>query len=751
MAHSLKYWYEQKQKDGRIVRLEILQKDYADAPMEIGPVVQGLHLDIQGQTEDIDAPIVKTSLTMTFVDAPDHEEAATKKCGDWIEFYTPDSTAWRVILKATDSDGAFYDVWSGYITPDSYSEELRYRGSVSVIARDNIGHMQDFTFDKADFAAVEFDTGKDMVSLYYLIEIASDKAGILMDISYGNGNHQLKSNGGDWAIFTLMNASAFEGMNYYDAIEKVLYSLGMVMRYVGENTIVICPIRYLPFFKKDYITQVDILSPIFEAYATRELAPAVKKIEETVDYDIEKIEFPVVGENEFTGEKDMNLVQGNSVDKLSEGWYIENTTSGYGWCNPDYPLFFNPHGYTFKYGDEDKNLTWIGANTYDIDSLFSKIYAEYSRYIVATSLEINITFGQVYFLTSAGVLYASSDQIKSCILYIKVVNDGNTYYLQQDGTWGTSIAKYKMDIPGGRISLPIGFGENISGSALLAVQIVRVLTEEGAAQPRARYIPIREASFSQGTALREKNSVNTIYDENNNVILTRDPDFGPSYDNVFLPEIIKNGFFIGGASEGEYHPAKEWGWTEPAESEEDMLQLAAYIHMQLLCYHSKPNNIISGTIVNADVTTPAAIYEWRGSKHILVGGSMNFLSGHIEGATLREFLPYAKMWLPHTDIDFAEVSYEGGNVYVQFFADDDYFWEVVTPDWITANITSGSGSAVITLQVDSTRIERGGEVYIGPAVVKIVQKAVGHFNTDYNDDFHVFRDFGSDYFIGDIN
>jgi hypothetical protein len=175
------------------------------------------------------------------------------------------------------------------------------------------------------------------------------------------------------------------------------------------------------------------------------------------------------------------------------------------------------------------------------------------------------------------------------------------------------------------------------------------------------------------------------------------------------------------------------------------------VHKELLCYHSKVNNLLSGDIVNADMIDPRTIWKWKGKEHLLLSGSYNFLSSQLEGASLREFVRYEKMWLPHTDIDVAEVSYTGGSVTVKFIADDRVSWNVTTPEWILPSVKTGSGTADITLFVQSSRIGREGLVQIGPAVVKVIQKAVGDFNTDYNDDFKVFRDFNGDYYIGDIN
>ena len=137
MAYLLKY-YKELVSHGHRWRLEIHQDtDDASEAVEIGPVLQGLSLIMQGDQADIDTPIVKTSLEMVFVDAPDLEDE--RKCGYWEEFYTSSATEYRVRLM---KDGAVE--WTGYVTPDSFSESLQYRGSVTIIARDNLGALQDY-------------------------------------------------------------------------------------------------------------------------------------------------------------------------------------------------------------------------------------------------------------------------------------------------------------------------------------------------------------------------------------------------------------------------------------------------------------------------------------------------------------------------------------------------------------------------------------------------------------------------------
>ena len=646
MAYALRYYKEIAQTDGGVVRLEIHKKDSTTSAVEIGAVVQGLSLEIQGQQDDIDTPIQKTSLHMTFVDASDIENG--QKNGFWEEFYTPDALMWKVVLKAKDAgETSFRTIWGGYVTPDSFSEDLVYRGSVSITARDNIGHMQDFPFDALG--------DKDgLISLYNLVSMGWEKIQSPMDLLW---------NGLDWlscndviAYHTLMNVSQFKDMNWYKAIETALASYGAVMRYAGENEVYVTTLRYMPSLGRN-IDLMDRIEPVFIAGAQRELVPAVKRIEESVRYDIKEAIFKPVTSSDYTGDIDTFTIVGNSVDKTGIATPINNRTSGSGWCNPEYSLFFNPNMYEFGTGNEDAKYMWLSANNgYYYESGKGVRYAEYSRYVNAESLVLNLQFGSSYYFAINGKLYSNSDALQKCLIVVKAIQNGVTSYLQTDGSWNTDVIGIEVPIEGNRIALPIDASE-FTGTIFVAVQIHQILTE-ASEKSMARYVPLYSASFSHGKSLREKNTVNTIYNADNNVILSRDPEIGPAFDKVALPEIIKNGIFYRNGD--EILPARLWSWGGSEQ------QMAVWNHLQLLCYYAKPNNLISGTIVNADITRVAAIYEWNHAEHILVSGRYNFLNGHIEGAVLREFARYEDMWsevagaaMPETEQD-SRSNVEGG-------------------------------------------------------------------------------------------
>ena len=635
MAHVLKYYKELTNKDGSVTRLEI-HRDNSDGlawiAKEIGPVLQQLSLNLQGDTEDIDAPIVKTSLNMTFVDAPDHAQASARKCGDWDEFYTSDSTKWMVVLKAKRAGASsFSTLWSGYLTPDSYSEQLRYRGSVTFVARDNIGHMQDFPFDAEGDA-------DGMISLYELVQAAWAKIESPMELLW-RASEWLET-GGVEAFNTIMNVSAFDGMNWYEAVEKALYSYGAVLRYIGGNEVMVTTLRYLPSYGGN-IDRLQRIEPVFVTGAQRELIPAVRRIEESAEYKIEDMIAKPVQVDQFTGETQKFQIQGNSVDFDGVAWPISQKESGHGWCNPELSLFFNPSAYDFASEQgEDANSMFIACNLYQLESLFSAHYAEYSRYMLPKDVTWRMRVGAPYRIANA-TLYPSNYVVQECSVVVSVEQGGVTHYLQQSGEWGATKVRIKTGLEGTEFFLNIPVSAVFtSGQVLLKVQVHQILTtkkdDKNVPYP-ALVVPVYMTSINASYALCKRNNFNTNYSERNNVILSRDPELAPALNEVPFPEIIKNGIFY--RSGGVILPAKKWSWNGSQEQ-----HLALYNHLQLLCYHAKPFNVITGAIVNADLTRVNVIYEWHGAEHILISGSYDYLSGRIEGAVLREFSRYDEMW-----------------------------------------------------------------------------------------------------------
>ena len=625
MGYGLRYYKEIPQQGGGCIRLEIYKKGSTAAAMEIGAVLRTLALEVQGQQDDIDAPIVKTSLTMSFVDAYDLENG--KKNGFWEEFYSPDAVMWKIIVLAKDAkENAFREVWGGYVTPDSFSESLTYRGDVTIIARDNIGHLQDFPFDAEGDA-------DGMISLYDLINAGWEKIESPMQLDWAAAEMWLQTDGVS-ARDTLLNVSAFADKNWYEVVDNVLYSYGAVMRYVGDSIVHICPLRYLPnqgFASMEIIPRNE---PVFSAGAERELIPAAKRIEERAEYELESLVFEKLPNSAYTGEIERFQIEGNSVDLDGIAYSVSKKTSGEGWCCPHLSMFFDASQYEFYNNeDADKAYNFLVCNEYGGEGVFTYgRYAEYSRNFYGKSVLFEMRFGQPYAFTQAGQLrqwYA----LENVTITVLAEKNGVTSFLQQDGTWATDSAA--IVLPADNLSLAIPISD-FNGGVLLKIQIHHIKTT-GAAKSVANYIPLYNASLSPLDAMRESNSVNTNYNEGNNVTFSREPKIAPAYDVVALPAFIKNGIFY--RSGDAILPARSWSWTGGIPQ-----QMAVYNHLQVLAYYAKPFNLISGTILNADITRAAAVYVWKGAEHILLSGRYNFLTGQIEGAMLREFYRYDDLW-----------------------------------------------------------------------------------------------------------
>ena len=129
MAYGLWLYKEIETKQGSR-RIEIHKRNYTGASIEIDALADdGVVLSMDGG--DITDPIIGTTLSLSIIDT---EQIDTSL------FFTPDATLYRVQLFF----GATLE-WSGYLTPDSYSENLAYRDIVSLVARDNLGRLNDYT------------------------------------------------------------------------------------------------------------------------------------------------------------------------------------------------------------------------------------------------------------------------------------------------------------------------------------------------------------------------------------------------------------------------------------------------------------------------------------------------------------------------------------------------------------------------------------------------------------------------------
>ena len=260
-------------------------------PYEIGGFVAA-NLVLQGQQSDVFSPVTKTSLEIVLVDVADSptytQSGTTVKRGQWEEFFTPDSTKYKVVLSRLTgtNNSTATPIWTGYVTPDSYEEQLIYHGVISIIARDNLGHLNDLDFD-----GVEDEGG--MVSIGSLVAQALAKVGAmsLKDLSsdFSSGNHILCQDAAkELTAVNLknlyVNITACRGRKWLAVVEDALESTGLTLRYNFDNTFLLAEMGMIPEYLDGTRAGGSARSfKMLQSSGRRAFVPAARAIEETFD------------------------------------------------------------------------------------------------------------------------------------------------------------------------------------------------------------------------------------------------------------------------------------------------------------------------------------------------------------------------------------------------------------------------------------------------------------------------------------
>lgn len=653
MAYTRKY-YKNIESQGNYWTLNIYQDtDLAIDPKEIGPVLQGLRLVMQGDQADIDTPIVKTSLEMVFVDAPDLED--DRKNGFWEEFYTSSSTEYRVELIRNGSKE-----WSGYITPDSFSEDLRYRGSVTIIARDNLGALQDFEYD-----AAPNDAG--LISLWDLVYIGLNTVSCPMTLSYSEvgsrGFPYTPDSSSTAPIYKAMfNHSAFVEKTWQSVIEGVLYATGLTLRYIGGNKILLAPLRDIPLYDKTYWWNIDILDTRFIAYGRRELTPAVKSIKEEVNFTIfDNIIDSATPKSAYGSES--TYTYGNSMasdpyiqmpvhavtDGLFKGIYASES------------VFLNAFQYPIKreysYGKggdiHDPNIMYVAGNR-----VGKTLKKGFTVRIPAGSYKITMQLNKVV------ALYDDNTTIGYADYAIEWWRFGySAVFNGDDGSVKTLNNRAGTDVttPSWSDGAFIGY-HALSGTTLPNDIESPVLTTEVEGtltiQLMTADFPLNRSEISKGgymgvaniqivtvdnstRPIKENLKITTNYNASNNIILNRKPEYAANDSGIIVPRQIENAYYVLNR-DNEYISTERWVFT----NNEQPQPLAVLIHQQLLAYYAKPNNVLTGELAIDDPRFDA-LYRWNGVNHMLISGTLNILTGRMENAVLRQFTRYDHMWETH--------------------------------------------------------------------------------------------------------
>lgn len=275
MAYKLKYYKVlpgvKLSSGGKSnLTLNIYEKDYTGTSKQIDALTS---LILEADCQDAQSPIQKVILRIGLADRPEMPDTDTRKYGGWEEFFTPDATRYLVEMLVAGSA-----IWKGYITPDAWSETLDFHASVSVTARDNIGHLEDF----------EFASDSELISVDEIISSAMALIEPQFTIIYDYANdYTIESEDGISITDAYVNTSLFTGKSWYEVLESVLTSLGMCIRYVGWNQYFIGFLRYVSQYNGGTTVQNYL-----RGSATLTLAPAYREIIEDDAYDFEEFGMP---------------------------------------------------------------------------------------------------------------------------------------------------------------------------------------------------------------------------------------------------------------------------------------------------------------------------------------------------------------------------------------------------------------------------------------------------------------------------
>lgn len=532
MAYGLKYY--KLIQDAHLssgsratLELDILEKDYTGTSKEIDALTS---LVLEADCQDATNAIQKTILKIGLSDRPDIEDTDTRKYGSWEEFYTPDSTKFKVTISIASSVR-----WSGYITPDDWSESLDYHASVNITARDNIGHLEDFDFEPTS----------GLMSVHDIIKSAFALIDPPYSITYDyNGDYTLETEDGKSIASAKINTSLYKGKTWYDVLDSVLTSLGMCVRYVGNNTYLVGFLRYSTMYAGGIKAE-----PYFRGSATLTLTPAYKSIVEEDKYDFADLETPdyqtPVLEN--SNSKEVTYSQetlGSTTTKTTTVTYASIYTEEPGWSS-------NIHCIDDGINTDGKFDRFKGALV-PLSSITTFNFG--SIHNIPVQIKFSTILGAFSVVGDKRLDLLIADRVNVLIsIYRKYTNDSGdtvTRYLNVANNQWQDTSVYKTltltasnkDQLEQSIYVPIDSSTSEGGSLHLQFYFSGItvsFTSQLGANYMGIYLPIEEVGISADENFKykkiETNKVVTVNDERFNMTKKLTPDiFALSHDDVTI-------------------------------------------------------------------------------------------------------------------------------------------------------------------------------------------------------------------------
>ena len=667
--YNIKYYAVFKNEKGHYYRIDVYQRDYLGPFMVMGDLC-GCVLEVQGNMGDIISPIVKTQLRFSLVDSSDKTATQTTKYGDWQEFFTPDDTLYKVQLSCGYREYDMSPEWTGYITPDSWKEDLDYRGIITITARDNIGHLKDFQFDDNPSLATPNEHGLTKIRELFLGAL------LLVDFPMPTEIEGQNSSQYGPAVPTMegglslvedgwVNTSIFEGMNWYEVLEQTLEAVGYTFRFVGNNKCEIACLRNLP--KLGNNTE-DTHNQVLEFYGgTLELDPAVKQIDDSLDYKIqEEVTFKAVGDMTYQsapayacvvdGLGGLPAIQNSGIlDKVTDhgdtGWTNGSEMLDVSGLDADDQLI-NSDG-----SDGWKQYALIPGNRSVDDPSTSFSFTTKTS---AACVTINFASFPYAIVGGSGADAGKVTEVQYALYRIKYEvmyqsEDGNTTRYWNGSGWASDHAHvmtqdYDAENTYGD-ALEITLSEcSAIESGKITITFANIIykrwdDEGNGVYARVKSIHARLISSRQLSS----DKVTTINDPAYNVMLTRKPLFGPlSRKMGFIqPANYQAGMFYYSSSNPGTPPSLFPYMVKFSDQQNTALvPLPVLIHEQILCYYYGAARVLSGSagLRFKSLFKFNHICTYRDHNYIFQGGTLDCFTEIIANAYFREYKYYHNLW-----------------------------------------------------------------------------------------------------------
>ena len=623
MAYGLLLYKEIETPQGT-QRLEIYKDGYTGAAVEIDALRRD-SITIGKDSSDIAQAITTSVLSFAVADTG---------VVDYLQFSTPSATLFKVVWL---TDGAAR--WTGFITPDSYSENLAYRDTLTLTARDNLGRLNDYDFDLA--------RGQ-MLSVEAIVTAAISKAGVAMPLAWATTKTATYPTATGIRA-ALVNTSLFAGKTWHEALTMLLEGCGLTLAWADGNA----------FRVQDITAAPAQTQPAFFVGKSgyRQITPAWKNVTVEQDYGLR--------------------------DNFYEGQFTKQDTGGSG---PSVPTFTPPAGGLWRVTGTMALLNPYNGAPSPLETIYPPIQAgdgidnamTYTFHVPSILRAIKLTlscsntawrsntlrnaiWGQkqlqtgmsagrpvmhyywlryrfnVFFVSSSGQRYVLReswevyDPATIAEPYLYFVMPGSEGNLDADN----DIELYIAELPGaGDIELTV-------------YPVVAQIVEAGDPVDYATgrdYGRITDITFAVQEGIGARNKLVTINSEHN-------IQSGISVSLGQVPEGIGNSLaYLGGlfAPDADFTPLKAWT-REDGGAEYDLLELVAREH---ITYNNAQYDTLSGTMM-----LPSAAIDFGkgiafgGKIYRIVGASLAVISNTLSAQMLREEAPFATAEYTVEDVD----------------------------------------------------------------------------------------------------